>query len=118
MFRSDCHDPINNFFKQCFEYFRIAAVHRFGKRGFCHGFHAEVIKPFVVGKQSVFNFTQRIFPGDLSKEQGQKLFPSCKMLAISVSSGLFYDFFKTISGDEVEKLRIDAILMRCSGLSC
>ena len=68
--------------------------------------------------KSVFNFTQRIFPEDLSKEQGQKLFPSCKMLAISVSAGLFYDFFKTISGDEVEKLRIYAIVIHRSGLSC
>ena len=31
---------------------------------------------------------------------------------------LFYDFFKTISGDEVEKLRIDTIVTHCSGLSC
>ena len=118
MFRSVCHNAIKEFFKQCFEYFRITAVHRFGKCGFCHGFHAKVIKPFVVGKQSVFNFTQRIFPGDLSKEQGQKLFSSCKMLAIPVSAGLIYDFFKTISGNEVEKLRIDAIIIHCSGLSC
>jgi hypothetical protein len=36
------------------------------------------------------------------------------MLAISVSSGLFYDFFKKIAGDDVEKLRIDATVMRCS----
>ena len=58
----------------------------FRKHGFCHGFHAEVIKPFVVGKQSVFNFTQRIFAGNLSKEQSQKQFPCGKMLAISVSA--------------------------------
>ena len=118
MFWGNCHDPIKNFFKQCFENFRITAVHRFGKRGFCHGFHAEVIKAFMVGKQSVFNFPQRILAGNLSKEQGQKLFPSCKMLAISVSAGLFYDFFKTISGNEVEKLRIYAIVIHRSGLSC
>ena len=67
---------------------------------------------FVVGKQSVFNFTQRIFPGDLSKEQGQKLFPCGEMLAISVSAWLFNDFFKTISGYEVEKLKIYAIVIR------
>ena len=86
MFRSDCHDPIKNFFKQCFEYFRITAVHCFRKRGFCHGFHAKAIKPFVVGKQSVFNFPQRILAGNLSKEQSQKLFPCGEMLAISVSA--------------------------------
>ena len=40
------------------------------------------------------------------------------MLAISVSAGFVDDFFKTISGDEVEKLRIDAIVIHCSGLSC
>ncbi len=68
MFWSYCHDPIKNFFKQCFEYFRIAAVHRFGKRGFRHSFHTEVIKTFVVGKQSVFNFSQRILTGYLSKQ--------------------------------------------------
>ena len=56
MFRSDCYDPIKNFFKQSLENFRITAVHRFGKCGFCHGFHAGGIKTFVVGKQSVFNF--------------------------------------------------------------
>ena len=56
------------------------------KRGFCHGFHAKVIKPFVVGTQSVFNFPQRILAGNLSKEQSQKLFPCGEMLAISVSA--------------------------------
>ena len=117
MFRSDCHDTIKNFFKQCFEYFRITAVHCFRKRGFCHGFHAKVIKPFVVGKQSVFNFTQRIFAGNLSKEQSQKLFLCGKMLAISVSAWPFHDFFKTISGNEVEKLRIYAIVIHRSELS-
>ena len=30
----------------------------------------------------------------------------------------FYDFFKTISGNEVEKLRIYAIVIHRSGLSC
>ena len=30
----------------------------------------------------------------------------------------FYDFFKTISGDEVEKLRIYGIVIHRSGLSC
>ena len=33
-------------------------------------------------------------------------------------SGIRFDFFKTISGYEVEKLRIYAIVMYCSGLSC
>ncbi len=56
MFWSVCHNAIKEFFKQCFEYFRITAVHCFRKCGFCHGFHAKVIKPFVVGKQSVFKF--------------------------------------------------------------
>ena len=69
MFWRVCHNVIKEFFKQCFEYFRITAVHCFGKRGFCHSFHAGVIKAFVVGKQSVFNFTQRIFAGNLSKVQ-------------------------------------------------
>ena len=31
---------------------------------------------------------------------------------------IFYDFFKTVLGDDVEKLRIDAIVIHCSGLSC
>ena len=70
------------------------------------------------GSRLPFNFTQRIFAGNLSKEQSQELFPCGEMLAISVSAWLFYDFFKTISGDEVEKLRIDAIVIHCSGLSC
>ena len=85
---------------------------------FCHGFHAEVIKPFVVGKQSVFKFPQRIFSGNLSKEQSQKLFPGGEMLAIPVFAWLFYDFSKTISGNEVEKLRIYVIVIHRSGLSC
>ena len=71
---SNDHDPIRKFFKQRLENFRITAVHRFGKREFCHGFHAGVIKTFVLGKQRVFNFMQRILAGNLSKEQGQKLF--------------------------------------------
>ena len=65
-----------------------------------------------------FDFTQGILTGNLSKQQGENLFPSCEMLAISVSSGLFYDFFKTISENEVEKLRIDAIVIHYSGLAC
>ena len=31
---------------------------------------------------------------------------------------IFYDFFKAISGNEVEKLRIYAIVVHRSGLSC
>ena len=38
------------------------------------------------------------------------------MLAISVSARLFYDFFKTISENEVEKLGIYAIVIHGSGL--
>ncbi len=48
----------------------------------------------------------------------RKLFPGGEMLAITVSVRLFYDFFKTISGNEVEKLRIYAIVIHRSGLSC
>ena len=33
-------------------------------------------------------------------------------------SGISFDFFKTISGYEVEKLRIYAIVVHCSGFSC
>ena len=50
--------------------------------------------------------------------QSQKQFPGGKMLAIMVSVRLFYDFFKTISGNEVEKLRIYAIVIHQSGFSC
>ena len=77
-------------FKQCFEYFRIAAVHRFGKRGFCHCFHSEMIKSFVVGKQSSFNFTQRILAGNLSKQQSQKLFPFIKSLHPAIEGRVIF----------------------------
>ena len=69
MLWSHCHDQIKDFFKQRIENYRITTVHCFRKRGFCHGFHANVIKPFVVGKQRVFNFTQRILAVNLSKQQ-------------------------------------------------
>ena len=39
------------------------------------------------------------------------------MLAVSVAFCFFYDFFKTVLGDDVEKLRIDATVIHCSGLS-
>ena len=50
--------------------------------------------------------------------QRQKQFPCGKMLAISVYSRLFYDFFKIISGNEVEKLRIYATVIERSGFPC
>ena len=34
-----------------------------------------------------------------------------------IDTGFFYDFFKTISGDKVEKLRIYAIIIHRSGFS-
>ena len=74
-----------------------------------------MIKTFVVGKQSSFNFTQRTLTGNLSKQQSQKLFPCSKIFTVSVTTGFFTFFFKTISGDDVEKLRIDAIVIYCSG---
>ena len=46
MFRGMCHDTSKNFFKQRLENFRGTVAHRFEKRGFCRGFHAEVIKTF------------------------------------------------------------------------
>ena len=87
-----------NFLKQSLKNIWITTVHCFGKRGFCHCFHAEMIKTFVVGKQSSFNFTQRILTGNLSKQQSQKLFPCGKMFTVSVTSGFFYVFFQNDIG--------------------
>ena len=86
MLRSNTHCAIENFLKQSLENFRITTVHRFRKRGFCDSFHAEMVKTFMVSKQSCFNFSQRILAGNLCKKQSQKLFPSCKMFAVSVAT--------------------------------
>ena len=67
----------------------------------------------MIGRQPADNFTQRIFAGNLSIETGQELLPCGKILAITVAGQVFYGFFKTISGYDVEKLLKDAIVIHC-----
>ena len=37
--------PIKNLSKRCFEYFRIAAIHCFRKRRFCH---VHIVSPYMI----------------------------------------------------------------------
>ena len=102
-----------NLLEQFPEHLRITPVHGIGERRYRHCGHSEVIQPIMIRHQSTFNFTQRILSGDLSIKTGQELLPCRKRLAIMVPGQVFYGFFKTISGNEVEKLLKDAIVIHC-----
>ena len=99
--------------EKCLENIRAAPVHGVCESGFRYGSHAQVVEALVIGRQTAGNFTQRIFAGNLSIETGQELLPCGKILAITVARQVFYGFFKTISGNELEKLLKDAIVIHC-----
>ena len=67
----------------------------------------------MIGQQTAGNFTQRIFVGNLRIETGQELLPRGKMLALAGPGGLVRLFFETISGNELEKLLKDVIVIHC-----
>ena len=111
--RSTCQSPVEDFLEKRLENIRAAPVHGVCESGFCYGSHAQVVEAVVIGRQTADNFTQRIFAGNLSIETGQELLPCGKILAITVAGQVFYGFFKTISGNELEKLLKDAIVIHC-----
>ena len=65
----------------------------------------------LIGRQAASNLTQGVFAGDLCLETGQKLSPRGKMIAVAGPGGHVDLFVKTISGDELEKLLKDAIVI-------
>ena len=113
MSRRACQSPVEDFLEKRLENIRAAPVHGVGESGFRYGSHTQVVEPVVIGRQPADNFTQRIFAGNLSIETGQELLPCGKILAIAVAGQVFYGFFKTISGNELEKLLKDAIVIHC-----
>ena len=72
-----------------------------------------MIQSIMVCKQTVFNFPQGIFSGNLRVKTRQKLPPCGEMLAITVAGQVFYGFLKTMSRYEIEKLLKDATVMHC-----
>lgn len=111
--RRTFRDSGKNLLEQFPEHIRIPSVHGIGERRFHHSSHSEVIKPIMIRYQSLFNFTQRILSSDLCIKTSQELLPCRKRLAIMVPGQVFYGFFKTISGNEVEKLLKDTIVIHC-----
>ena len=102
-----------NLLEQFPEHLRIPSVHGIGERRFRHCGHSEVVKPIMIRHQSTFNFTQRILSGDLRIKTGQELLPCRKFLAVTIPGHVFHGIFKTISGDKLEKLLKDAIVVHC-----
>ena len=80
-----CQSTVKDFLKQRLEYLRIAAVHCLGQGRFGNDLHAEVIQTVMVCKQTVFNFPQGVFAGNLRVKARQKLPPCGEMLAITVA---------------------------------
>ena len=67
-----------------------------------------MVETALIGRQSAGDLAQRIFSCDLCIETSQELLP-CRKIA----GQIFYGFFKTISGNEFEKLLKDAIVIYC-----
>ena len=78
------------------------------------GFHAKVVETSPVGQKTVADLAQGVLAGDLRVEAGQELPPGAEVPAVAVGPGTFDGFFETMSGDELEKLRKDAIVLHGS----
>ena len=78
------------------------------------GLHAKVAETSPVGQKTVADLAQGVLAGDLRVEAGQELPPGAEVPAVAVGPGTFDGFFETMSGDELEKLRKDAIVLHGS----
>ena len=78
------------------------------------GLHAKVVETSPVGQKTVADLAQGVLAGDLRVEAGQELPPGAEVPAVAVGPGTFDGFFETMSGDELEKLRKDAIVLHGS----
>ena len=78
------------------------------------GLHAKVVETSPVGQKTVADLAQGVLAGDLRVEAGQELPPGAEVPAVAVGPDTFDGFFETMSGDELEKLRKDAIVLHGS----
>ena len=78
------------------------------------GLHAKVVETSPVDQKTVADLAQGVLAGDLRVEAGQELPPGAEVPAVAVGPGTFDGFFETMSGDELEKLRKDAIVLHGS----
>ena len=72
-----------------------------------------MVETVLIGHQADGDLSKGIFANDLGIKAGQKLPPRRKMPAVAVPGGFFRLLVETISGDELEKLLQDAIVIHC-----
>jgi len=111
MSRCTCKDPVENFLKKRLEDIRGTPIHGVCESGFRYSGQPQMVETTLIGRKPAGDLTQRIFSCDLCIETSQELLPCTKILAISVAGQIFYGFFKTISGNELEKLLKDVIVV-------
>ena len=78
------------------------------------GLNAKVAETSPVGQKTVADLAQGVLAGYLRVQAGPELPPGAEVPAVAVGSGTFDGFFETMSGDELEKLRKDAIVLHGS----
>lgn len=111
MSRRTCKGPIENFLKKRLEDIRGTPIHGVCESGFRYSGQPQMVETALIGRQSAGDLTQKIFSCDLCIETSQELLPYGKVLAIPIAGQVFYGFFKTISGNELEKLLKDATIV-------
>ena len=72
-----------------------------------------MVHAICIHKQTRLDLAERILSGKLSIKNRFELADGGKMLAVTVAGMLFHAFFKTISGNKLEKLLEDAIVIHC-----
>ena len=112
--RGQLRAPGQQLVEQRLEHGGVAPVHGVRERRLRDGLHAKVAETSPVGQKTVADLAQGVLAGDLRVEAGQKLPPGAEVPAVAVGPGTFDGFFEMMSGDELEKLRKDAIVLHGS----
>ena len=112
--RGQLRAPGQQLVEQRLEHGGVAPVHGVRERRLRDGLHAKVAETSPVGQKTFADLAQGVLAGDLRVEAGQELPPGAEVPAVAVGPGTFDGFFETMSGDELEKLRKDAIVLHGS----
>ena len=72
-----------------------------------------MVHAICIHEQTRLDLAERILSGELGVENRFELTDCGKMLAVTVAGMFFHAFFKTISGNKLEKLLKDAIVVHC-----
>ena len=116
--RGQLRASVQKLVEQRLEHGGVAPVHGVRERRLRDGLHAKVAETSPVGQKTIADLAQGVLAGDLRVQAGEELPPGGEMPAIAVGAVRLDGFFKTMSGDELEKLGKDGIVLHGSRFGC